>query len=66
MQLVQDGLYQLCVKVVTDSRFTDASVKHLRDEFQKVFGENMSIEIQYVSGLEQTQAGKYRFAICNV
>lgn len=66
MQLVQDGLHHLCAKVVTDSSFTDASANRLRNEFSKVFGENVDVEIQHVSALEQTQAGKYRFAICNV
>jgi phenylacetate-CoA ligase len=66
MQLVQDELYRLCAKVVKDSSFNEASERRLHDEFQKVFGEEMLVGIQYVSTLEQTQSGKYRFSICNV
>ena len=66
MQLVQDKLHQLCVKVVKDNRFNDQSEQSLRNEFREVFGEGVTVEIQYVPALDQTGAGKYRFAICNV
>ena len=66
MQLVQDDLHQLCVKVVKDSSFNEASERELFKEFQGAFGEDITIEIKYVPVLDQTQLGKYRFAICNV
>ena len=66
MQLVQDELHQLCVKVVKDSSFNEASEHKLHNEFREVFGAEITVEIQYVPSLEQTRSGKYRFAICNV
>lgn len=66
MQLVQDELYCVRVKLVRDGRFTENSGHCLRDELQAVFGEEMMIEIEHVPTLDQTRAGKYRFAICNV
>jgi len=66
MQLVQDELHQLCVKVVKDSSFNEVSEHKLHNEFREVFGAGITVEIQYVPALEQTRSGKYRFAICNV
>jgi phenylacetate-CoA ligase len=66
MQLVQDELHKLCVKVVKDSSFNEASKHKLQNEFREVFGGEITVEIQYVPALEQTLSGKYRFAICNV
>jgi phenylacetate-CoA ligase len=66
MQLVQDGLQQLCVKVVKDGSFDEASEHKLRDEFQEVFGGETTVEIKYVPALDQTRSGKFRFAICNI
>jgi len=66
MQLVQDELQRVCVKLVKDSNFNGASEHKLRSELQTVFGNEVTIEMQYVSALDQTRSGKYRFAICNV
>jgi phenylacetate-CoA ligase len=66
MQLVQDEARRLCAKVVKGARFDDSGERRLRDELQTVFGDGMTIEIRYVSALDQTGAGKYRFSICNV
>jgi phenylacetate-CoA ligase len=66
MQLIQDELQRICAKVVKDDRFDHFSEQKLYDELRQVFGGGMAVEIQYVSALERTQAGKYRFAICNV
>jgi phenylacetate-CoA ligase len=66
MQLVQNKLHHLCVKVVKDSNFDGTSERKLHSELQTVFGHGVTIEMQYVSTLDQTRSGKYRFAICNV
>jgi phenylacetate-CoA ligase len=66
MQLIQDDLYYLCAKIVKDDDFTETSERRLHDELGTVFGDAVSIELQYVSSLDQTISGKYRFAICNV
>jgi phenylacetate-CoA ligase len=66
MQLIQDDLHHVCAKVVKDSSFDELSEHKLRNEFREAFGAEITTEIQYVPVLEQTQSGKYRFAICNV
>ena len=66
MQMVQDELRRVCVKVVKDNNFNGASEHKLRSELQAVFGNEVTIEIRYVVVLDQTRSGKYRFAICNV
>jgi phenylacetate-CoA ligase len=66
MQLVQDELHRVCVKVVKDGSFNGMSELKLRNELQAVFGDEVTIDIQYVLALDQTRSGKYRFAICNV
>ncbi|MCI0590554.1 MAG: phenylacetate--CoA ligase family protein [Gammaproteobacteria bacterium] len=66
MQLVQDELHRVCAKVVKDNHFSEGSERRLRNELQTVFGDEVTIELQYSSDLDQTSSGKYRFAICNV
>lgn len=66
MQLVQDALDQVCVKIVTDSRYNQVAEQKLRNELQAVFGEKITITIMCLPNLDQTISGKYRFAICNV
>jgi len=66
MQLLQNDLHRLLVRVVPDSHFSEATQSNLQNELQVVFGSEMVIEIQIVSCLYQTSAGKYRFAICNI
>jgi phenylacetate-CoA ligase len=66
MQLVQDDLHCVCARLIKDSAFTEDSARRLRNELQTAFGDDMRIDLQYVSSLDQTRSGKYRFAICNV
>lgn len=66
MQLIQDEISHVCVKVVKDGRFDGVAEHKLRHELQTAFGGEVTIEIKYVPTLDQTRMGKYRFAICNV
>ncbi len=66
MQLVQDDLRRVCAKVVKDNRFDETSECKLRNELQRVFGAEVSVEIQVVPTLDLTISGKYRFAKCMV
>ena len=66
MQLVQDELHRVRAKVVKDNRFDEMAEHRLRNELQTVFGEKVTVEIQYLPALDQTRSGKYRFAICTV
>src|SRR6266699_4331030 len=66
MQLVQNELHLLLVKLVIGMRFDQEAEKALRQELKSVFGDAVAIQIQYLSNLTQSWTGKYRFAICNV
>ena len=66
MQLIQDDLKKICVKLVQGSDFNQLSQSKLHDELKLVFGVDVLIEIQIVPTLDQTVSGKYRFAICRV
>ena len=66
MQLVQNKLHRITVKLVKGGEFGDKSESALKRELRSVFGEAVVIEIQAVPALDQTGAGKYRFSICNV
>jgi phenylacetate-CoA ligase len=66
MQLIQNMSESICVKVVKDDQFDWVSEEKLRKEMKEVFGGGISIDLQFVSELDRTQAGKYRFAICNI
>jgi hypothetical protein len=66
MQLVQNELHLLLVKLVVGTRFAYEAEKALHQELKSVFGEAVAIQIQYLSNLDQSRTGKYRFAICNV
>jgi phenylacetate-CoA ligase len=66
LQLVQDDLRCLNVRIVRDHRYTDSSEHALRAELESVFGDEVRIDLQYVPVLDQTRTGKYRFAVCNV
>jgi phenylacetate-CoA ligase len=66
MQLVQNEVNRLSVRLVRGSEFDQRAEESLRRELQSVFGEAVAVEIQYISSLDRSPAGKYRFAICNI
>lgn len=66
MQLIQNELYRVCAKLVKSNTFDNTSQNRLRNELQSVFGDEVTVELEYVQALDQTSAGKYRFSICNV
>jgi phenylacetate-CoA ligase len=66
MQIVQDALDRLTLRIVRARDFSDDTEARLRGEFVSVFGGATRLAFEYVERLSQTPAGKYRFAICNV
>jgi phenylacetate-CoA ligase len=66
MQLVQDDVHRICARIVRDKAYSQTADRALRNELQAVFGNNVTIDVQYVPALGQSRSGKYRFAICNV
>lgn len=66
VQLVQEKINQLKVKLVKDKGFTDDSAKYLLNNIGKHVGKKVEIEIQYVSEIPKELSGKYRFTISKV
>lgn len=66
MQLIQDHANEIQAKLVTGDQWSQSSDAALRHELQSVFGVLVKINITHVAKLDQTGAGKYRFAICNI
>jgi phenylacetate-CoA ligase len=66
MQLIQDSANEIQAKLVTDGQWTQSSEAALRQELHSVFGGQVAIDIARVAKLDQTVAGKFRFAICNI
>lgn len=66
MQLVQDRIDTLEVRIVSDGRFDEAAARALIGEMQSVFGDETQIRLSEVAALDQTPSGKYRFSVCNV
>jgi len=66
MQIVQDKIDQITLNIVTDQNYNKYSRTKLLDEFLRVFGNEITINIMKVDHIPQEKSGKYRFAICNV
>jgi phenylacetate-CoA ligase len=66
MQIVQDDIHRITVRVVRDGAYDRKSEEELLDEFRSVFGPLVQIEVHYLERLPQSPSGKYRFAECRV
>jgi phenylacetate-CoA ligase len=66
MQIVQEELGRIQIKVVRGKDYGADSENRLTSEFNSAFGSKVSVEICYVRELEKTGAGKYRFSICKI
>ncbi len=66
LQIVQDRLDHLRIRVVRDREFSDDTTAKLGNTIRKVFGEVMTWNAEYVPAIELTPAGKYRFSICEL
>ncbi|MFO0846950.1 MAG: phenylacetate--CoA ligase family protein [Gemmataceae bacterium] len=63
VQLVQESLTFLRVRLVPDDRFTDAGRKSVADLVRDTFGPAMRHEVELVAGIPQEPSGKYRFCV---
>lgn len=62
MQIVQERIDRIVLRVVRDVQYDDASEQELLGEFREVFGPQVQIDIEHLERLPQTSSGKYRFA----
>jgi phenylacetate-CoA ligase len=66
MQIVQERYDHLDFFVVRDEKFSEDSLKKLKENVIDIFGDKMKYDIFYVESIKQTERGKYRFSICNI
>ena len=66
VQLVQESLTMLRVRLVTSSEFDDRSLKAVGDLVRNTFGDTMRHEVERLDAIPQEASGKYRFCISKV
>ena len=66
MQILQEELDRLQLKVVPGDRYDQQTEQQLIAEFREVFPESVKIEVVRMDKLSQERSGKYRFAISKI
>lgn len=66
VQIVQESITQLRIRLVADDAFGDASRRKIADLVRDTFGESVRHEVELVGAIPQEPSGKYRFCISNV
>ena len=66
VQLVQDALDHLLVKIVRTEQFGEPSLCKLAQTVPEFFGNRMRYDVEYVNELPMTARGKYQFAISKI
>lgn len=66
VQIVQESLHRLLIRIVPDERFEEIRRQQIDDLVQKIFGPLMHYEIELVDAIPQEPSGKYRFCISKV
>jgi len=66
MQIVQEDLDHIVLKVVQDTNWSEATGNALVDEFKASVGDHNQVEIEFVAAIPQERSGKFRFAISRV
>ncbi len=63
VQIVQEKIDFLRVRLVRDERFNAQSHRQIRELVQATFGDEMAYEVEFVDRIPQERSGKYRFCI---
>lgn len=66
MQIVQESMDSLVVRVVPGADFKDSTQCGLRDYLTELFGSGTEVEISIVDAIAPEASGKYRFSICRI
>jgi phenylacetate-coenzyme A ligase PaaK-like adenylate-forming protein len=66
IQIVQDQLDLLTLRIVKDEKFNDESRQQVSALVNEFFGNQMRYEYEFVAEIPKETSGKYRFSICNV
>jgi len=66
VQIVQESVTQLRIRLVTDDTFGDPSRRKIADLVRDTFGEGVQHDVELVDAIPQEPSGKYRFCISKV
>ncbi len=66
MQIVQESITQLRIRLVADDCFGDASRRKIAELVRDTFGESVTHDVELVEAIPQEPSGKYRFCISKV
>jgi phenylacetate-CoA ligase len=66
VQIVQDSLYELRIRLVPDDAFGDAGYRKIAALVEETFGAGVRYEVELVDAIPQEPSGKYRFCISKV
>ena len=66
VQIVQESLHFLRVRLVKGDDFSDASRRKIGELVRDTFGPSVRHEVEFVDAIPQEASGKYRFCISNV
>ncbi len=66
VQIVQESLHHLRIRMVADDQFDDSSRRAIRKLVHDTFGPSVRFDIELVDAIPQEPSGKYRFCISKV
>ncbi len=62
-QLIQETKGELVLHIVKEQPFSERDMDRLKDVFQKRFGKNLILTIEYVNQIPRTNRGKFQYFI---
>jgi phenylacetate-CoA ligase len=66
VQIVQESVEQLLIRLVPDESFGDASYRQIANLVEETFGPTVRFEVELVDAIPQEASGKYRFCISKI
>lgn len=66
LQIVQESLTELCIRLVPDADFGPESRLKIEDLVTETFGAGVHHEVELVDAIPQEPSGKYRFCISKI
>lgn len=66
VQVIQEDLTWLRIRLVTDDSFTRASREKLEEMVRDLFGTAMGFDLELVEAIPQEPSGKYRFCVSKI
>ena len=66
VQIVQESLTELIIRLVPDEEFGDESRRKIAALVEETFGSGVRFEIELVDAIPQEPSGKYRFCISKI